>query len=61
MQPKTNKTTMARPIKETPTLRGEEAVAFEQRISHPNEVTREDVNAARDSYNRVMSIAKFVF
>ena len=52
---------MARPIKETPTLRGKEALAFEQKVNHPHVVTSEEVMAARDSYNRVMSIAKFVF
>lgn len=52
---------MARPIKETPTLKGQEAMDFEQRINHPRPITREAVNAARESYNNVMSIAKFVF
>ena len=52
---------MARPIKETPTLRGAEAQAFEYRMSHPKPVTQEAVDNARDTYNRVMSIAKFTF
>ena len=52
---------MARPIKETPTLRGEEALAFEHRLNHPQAVSSEDVREAHDAYNRVMSIAKFTF
>jgi hypothetical protein len=52
---------MARPIKETPTLRGQEARDFEQKIIHPKSVSPNDVRDARDSYNRVMSIAKFTF
>ena len=52
---------MARPIKETPTLRGQEARNFEQKIAHPKSVSANDVKVARESYNRVMSIAKFTF
>ncbi|MBR5436914.1 MAG: hypothetical protein IK120_08650 [Muribaculaceae bacterium] len=52
---------MARPIKETPTLWGEEARLFEQKMRHPQTVTCEDVREAHDAYNRVMSIAKFAF
>ena len=52
---------MARPIKETPTLRGQEARDFEQKIIHPKSVSPNDVRDARDSYNRVMSIAKLTF
>lgn len=52
---------MARPIKETPTLKGKEAVVFEQKISNPRPVTREAVEAAREAYNNVISIAKFNF
>lgn len=52
---------MARPIKETPTLRGAEAQAFEYRIAHPKRVSQEAVDAAKDAYYRVMSIAKFAF
>lgn len=52
---------MARPIKETPTLRGEEARLFEQRLSHPHTISSVEVREAHDAYNRVMSIAKFAF
>ena len=52
---------MARPIKETPTLRGEDARIFEKKIANPKPVSREDVLAAQNAYNRVMSIAKFSF
>ena len=52
---------MARPIKETPTLRGEDARLFEQKLRHPQTITHEDVKEAHDAYNRIMSIAKFTF
>lgn len=52
---------MARPIKETPTLKGREARVFEHKISHPRKVTQAEIKAARESYDRVSSIAKFSF
>ncbi|PWJ54981.1 hypothetical protein SAMN05720766_101107 [Fibrobacter sp. UWH9] len=52
---------MARPIKETPTLYGEDARVFEQKIANPKPVTKEDVLAARNAYDKFMSIAKFPF
>ncbi len=52
---------MARPIKETPTLRGEEARLFEHKLRHPQAITDKEVKEAHDAYNRVMSIAKFAF
>lgn len=52
---------MARPIKETPTLTGNDAKVFEEKINNPRTVTQAEVKAARESYDRVMSIAKFVF
>lgn len=52
---------MARPIKETPTLKGREARAFERKISHPPNISQAEIKAARASYDRVSSIAKFSF
>lgn len=52
---------MSRPIKETPTLYGKDARVFEQKITNPKPVSREDVLAAQDAYNKFMSIAKFSF
>ena len=52
---------MARLIKENPTLRGEDARIFEKKIANPKPVSREDVLAAQNAYNSVMSIAKFSF
>ena len=52
---------MSRPIKETPTLYGKDARIFEKKIANPKPVSREDVLAAQEAYNRLMSIAKFSF
>ncbi len=52
---------MARPIKETPTLKGKDARAFEKKINHPRNISQAEIKAARASYNRVSSIAKFSF
>ena len=52
---------MSRPIKETPTLYGKDARVFEKKIANFKPVSREDVLAAQDAYNKFMSIAKFSF
>ena len=52
---------MSRPIKETPTLYGKDARVFEQKIANPKPISREDVLAAQEAYNRIISIAKFSF
>lgn len=52
---------MARPIKETPVLRGKDARIFEEKINNPRTVSQAEVNAARESYERIMSIAQFKF
>lgn len=52
---------MARPIKETPTLYGEDARRFAQAVEHPNIVSAEDVRRAEDAYNQIRSISKFAF
>ncbi|MDE7456853.1 MAG: hypothetical protein K2M96_09150 [Prevotella sp.] len=51
---------MARPIKDTPILKGKDAKVFEEKINHPRTVSQAEIQAARDSYDRVVSIAKFV-
>ncbi|MCF0215865.1 MAG: hypothetical protein HUK21_05280, partial [Fibrobacteraceae bacterium] len=48
---------MARPIKETPTLYGEDARIFEKKVANPRPVSKEEVLAAQDAYNKIMSIA----
>jgi len=52
---------MARPIKDTPTLRGKDARIFEKKIANPKPVSREDVLAVKNAYNSVLSIVKFPF
>ena len=52
---------MARPIKETPTLKGKDARIFEQRIKNPQSVSHAEIKAARDIYKSVMSKANFTF
>jgi hypothetical protein len=52
---------MARPIKETPTLYGEDARRFAQAMEHPRTVSVEDVRRAEDAYNQIMSISNFTF
>ena len=52
---------MARPIKETPTLYGEDAIRFEQAVNNPRPVAAEDVRRAQESYNWFKSIATFNF
>jgi len=52
---------MAKPIKETPELTGEDAAQLAVRIDNPCEVTVQEVAKARDAYNAVISIAKFQF
>lgn len=52
---------MATPIKETPVLVGEEALRFATKIDNPRTVSIEEVKAARQSYEAVLSIAKFKF
>lgn len=41
---------MAKPIKETPELFGEDAERFEKMISHPNPVSKEDWERAKKAY-----------
>ncbi|MBQ9362010.1 MAG: hypothetical protein IJT97_01175 [Bacteroidaceae bacterium] len=44
---------MARPIKDTPTLFGEDARRFARAIEHPRTISSEDVRRAEDAYNQM--------
>lgn len=50
---------MARPIKETPELRGEDAIRFETLISIPKPVSIEDKERARKAYEVMKNISNF--
>ena len=52
---------MAKPIKETPVLRGKEAQRLAEKIDNPRTVDASEVVAAREAYDAVMAIAKFNF
>lgn len=52
---------MARPIKETPTLRGKDARVFEDRMKKPRPVSQAEIHAAREVYNSIMSSSKVMF
>ena len=52
---------MARPIKETPTLYGEDARRFAYAVEHPKPVSTEDVKRAQEAYELCKSIANFDF
>ena len=52
---------MARPIKETPVLKGKDAVHFIYNLEHPTPVSSEEVTKARETYERFKSIATFAF
>ena len=46
---------MARPIKETPTLYGEDARRFAYAVEHPKPVSSETVQHAKAIYDAVMA------
>lgn len=50
---------MARPIKETPILSGEDAIRFETMISQPNPISNEEKERARRAYEVMKSISNF--
>lgn len=50
---------MARPIKETPILYGEDARRFEELMKHPRKVSKEELERREKDYEYFMSIAKF--
>lgn len=49
---------MARPIKETPILFGEEARKLQEEMKHPQKETPEEMNKIRRDYEYIMSIFK---
>ncbi len=50
---------MARPIKETPTLYGKDALRFQEMIAHPTPATQEEKERARKAYETMKSISNF--
>lgn len=50
---------MARPIKETPTLYGEDARRFAYAVEHPRKATAEEIRRMKESYEMMKSIAMF--
>lgn len=50
---------MARPIKETPELRGEDAKRFEKLISKPQPISAQEKERARKAYELMKSISNF--
>ena len=47
---------MARPIKETPILHGEDARVFEARMKNPPKESREKMEEINRDYNYIMSL-----
>jgi hypothetical protein len=52
---------MARPIKETPTLYGEDARRFAYAVEHPRKVSAEEMQKMEDAYQWFTSIPNFAF
>lgn len=50
---------MARPIKETPVLRGKDAEIFAKRIANPLPVSSAEKEAAKKAYETFKSISTF--
>jgi len=50
---------MARPIKETPILRGEDARKFTEKMVNLKSITKEERKRAEKIYEEFKSIAKF--
>jgi len=50
---------MARPIKETPTLYGEDARRFAEAIENPRPMSTAEFDAIMASHQRMISIANF--
>lgn len=50
---------MARPIKETPELWGNDALRFEKLLSTPKRMSKEDKERARKAYEIMKSISNF--
>ena len=52
---------MATPIKDTPTLYGEDARRFAYAVEHPRPITKEERERMETAHLRMMSIANFEF
>ncbi|MDE5555920.1 MAG: hypothetical protein K2J10_12165 [Muribaculaceae bacterium] len=50
---------MARPIKETPVLKGKDAVRFAERTANPAPVSEAEKDAARKAYETLKAISTF--
>ncbi len=50
---------MAKPIKETPVLRGKDAENFARRIANPSPVSNSEKEAARKAYEAFKAISTF--
>ena len=50
---------MARPIKETPVLRGKDAENFAKRMTNPAPVCKSEKEAARKAYEAFKAISTF--
>jgi hypothetical protein len=50
---------MARPIKETPELKGKDAVRFAEKIANPTPVSQAEKDAAREAYEAFKAISTF--
>lgn len=48
---------MARPIRETPILFGEDACRFEERIKHPRKVSKAERERVKKNYELVIKAA----
>lgn len=49
---------MARPIKETPVLRGQDAVRFIEKSKTPTRATPEEKQAVKDAYRKFKLMSK---
>ena len=49
---------MARPIKETPVLKGKDVERFKYNLEHPTPVSAEEVTKARETYEKFKRIRR---
>ena len=50
---------MARPIKETPVLRGKDAEIFAKKIANPAPVSKSEKEAAKKAFEAIKAISTF--
>ena len=58
IQPKERRKFMARPIRETPILFGEDARMFEERMKCPRKVSKEELDRVKKNYEFVIKAAQ---